>query len=234
MERVAQAQADAAGILVFGLGYAIFLTNYNVQFTPAGIANRSAIAAALGAAMCIVGCIGGLVTPLSARRLRRVAFAVLVALFASSGFLIVNVIAERWIAAYDTEERVLTRIRQRFPTLPPHSTLLLDGICPYAGPAIVFESNWDLAGALQVFYHDATLVADVVTPRLTVGDDAVTTTIYQQRTKYRFGPGLFVYHAGTDVVQPLTDAAKARAYFATSTMGRSCPAGKEGVGVDLF
>jgi hypothetical protein len=45
---------------------------------------------------------------------------------------------------------------------------------------------------------------------------------------------LFVYHAGTDVVQPLTDAAKARAYFATSTMGRSCPAGKEGVGVDLF
>ena len=222
----------AAGILVFGLGYAIFLTNYNVQFTPAGIANRSAIAAALGAAMCIVGCTGGLVTPL--RRLRRVAFAVLVALFASSGFLIVNVIAERWIAAYDTEERVLARIRQRFPTLPPHSTLLLDGICPYAGPAIVFESNWDLAGALQVFYHDATLAADVVTPRLTVGDDAVTTTIYQQRTKYPFGPGLFVYHAGTDVVQPLTDAAKARAYFATSTMGRSCPAGKEGVGVDLF
>lgn len=224
----------AAGILVFGLGYAIFLTNYNVQFTPAGIANRSAIAAALGAAMGIVGCSGCLVTPLSARKLRPVAFAVLVALFASSGFLIVNVIAKSWIAAYDTEQSVLARIRQRFPALPPHSTLILDGVCPYVGPAIVFESNWDLAGALQVFYRDETLAADIVTPRLAVGDDAVTTTIYQQSTKYPYGPGLFVYHAGTDVVQPLTDVAAARAYFAASTMGRSCPAGSEGVGVDLF
>ena len=224
----------AAGILVFGLGYAIFLTNYNVQFTPAGVANRSAIAAAVGAAMCIVGCMGCLATPLSARRLRPMAFAVLIAMVASSGFLIVNVIAGSWIAAYDTEQRVLARIRQRFPALPPHSTLILDGVCPYVGPAIVFESNWDLAGMLQVFYHEATLAADVVTPRLAVGDDAIATTIYQQRTKYPYGRGLFVYDAGADVVQPLTDAAKARAYFSTSTMGRSCPAGKEGLGVDLF
>jgi hypothetical protein len=223
-----------AGIVIFGLGYAIFLTNDNVQFTAAGIANRSAIAAGLGAAMCIVGCIGLLVTPLSTTRLGPLLFAALVAAFASSGFLIINVVAERWIAAYAAERTVLAGIRQRFPTLPPHSTLILDGVCPYIGPAIVFESNWDLAGALQAIYRDETLRADVVTPRLVVGDDAITTTIYQQPTRYPYGKALFVYHAGSGAVQPLRDAASARAYFATSTGARSCPPGQEGIGVGLF
>ena len=42
------------------------------------------------------------------------------------------------------EQRVLASTQQRFPAMPPNSTLLLDGVCPYAGPAVVFEANWDL------------------------------------------------------------------------------------------
>lgn len=50
--------AVLAGVLIFALGYAIFATNRNVQFTPTGISNRTATAAALGVAIVFVGLIG--------------------------------------------------------------------------------------------------------------------------------------------------------------------------------
>ena len=222
-----------AGSAVFALGYAIFLTNYNVQLTSTGIANRSAIAAALGAAMCLVGTIGWLVTLLSTTRSRAAVFAAIVTTLAASGFLTLNVTAQSWIDAYAAERTVLERIRERFPSLVSHSTLILSGVCPYIGPAIVFESNWDLAGALQVMYGDPTLNADVVKPSLIVQDDAVVTTIYRQQTRYPFGPRAFVYDAAGGSVHPLVDADSARAYFATSRT-LSCPIGREGIGVPLF
>lgn len=224
----------AAGLAVFGLGYAIFLTNYNVQFTPTGLANRVAIVATLGAAMCIVGCIGLAVAPLARTELAHYVFAALIAAFAGSGFLITNAIAGCWIDAYRAERDILAGIRERFPTLPAHSTMILDGVCPYIGPAIVFESNWDLAGALQVMYRDPTLRADVVTPRLSVGAAGITTSIYDQPVTYPYGNGLFVYHAGTGIVEPLTDAKRADAYFDKERFLRQCPPGKEGMGVPLF
>jgi hypothetical protein len=222
-----------AGLGVFALGYAIFLTNYNVQFTAAGIANRSAIAAALGAALSLTGA-AGLLASLTPARVRPIVLSALIAVVGSSGFLIVNVIANAWAEAYGKEQAILAGIERRFPTLPRHSTLLLDGMCPYVGPAVVFEANWDLAGALQTLYRDLTVKADIVTPRLTVTDDAIVTTIYQRPTTYPYGPDLFVYRADTGAVHPLTDAAVARAYFAESTQAASCPPAQEGVGVRLF
>ena len=221
------------GLVVFALGYAIFLTNYNVQFTAAGIANRSAIAAALGAALCLASG-AGLAASLAPARIRVIVLSALVAASGGSGFLVVNVIANSWADAYAAERAILAGYPERFPTLPPHSTLLLDGVCPYIGPAVVFEANWDLAGALQTLYRDRTLKADVVTPRLTVTDAAVVTTIYQQPTSYPYGSELFVYHAATGAVHPLNDAAAARAYFAESTHAASCPSAREGIGVRLF
>ncbi|HEX6315735.1 MAG TPA: hypothetical protein VFZ73_12785 [Gemmatimonadaceae bacterium] len=222
-----------AGLVVFSLGYAVFLTNYNVQFTAAGIANRSAIAAALGAALCLVG-VGGLVASLTHGRVRAIGLAAFIAMAGSSGLLILNVVANCWAEAWAVERAILAGIQQRFPTLPPHSTLLLDGVCPYVGPAVVFEANWDLAGALHTLYRDPTLKADVVTPRLTVTSDAIVTTIYQQPTSYPYANELFVYHAGTGAVHRLPDAAAARAYFAQSTHAAACPPAQEGVGVRLF
>ena len=222
-----------AGVIVFALGYAIFLTNYNVQFTAAGIANRSAIAAALGVAACLVG-VAGAVSFLVAPRVRPPVFSAIAAAVATSGFLIVNVIANTWVEAYRRERAILAGIQQRFPTLPAHSTLLLDGVCPYVGPAIVFEANWDLAGALQTLYGEPTLKADVVTPRLSVTAEGIETTIYQQPTRYPYARELFVYHARTGGVYPLLDEASARAYFGAPGRAPDCPAGQEGIGVRLF
>jgi len=222
-----------AGLLVFALGYAIFLTNYNVQFTTAGIANRSAIAAALGAAICIVGAIGCAVTVLVPRR-PVVAFAALVTGIATCVFVVINVVAAKWIEAYQQEQVVLTGIRERLPTLPAGTTVILDGVCPYIGPAVVFEAPWDLAGALQTIYRDPTLAADVVTPRLDVGEDGITTSIYGDSRRYPYGAALLVYNHRPGTTTPLTDAAAARAYFGISGDGRECPAGREGVGVPMF
>ena len=222
-----------AGVVVFGLGYAIFLTNYNVQFTPTGIANRSAIGAALGAAMVIVGAIGLTLTPLPSR-IAPVALAALIAIVASCGFIVINAVAQRWIEAYQIEQRVLNGIHRRFPSLPSHSALILDGVCPYVGPAVVFESNWDLAGALQVMYRDRTLSADVVTPRLEVGEEGITTTIYGVVKTYPYGERLFVYNVASDVATPLPDVASAREYFRLSARDQACPPAQEGIGVRIF
>jgi hypothetical protein len=222
------------GLIVFGLGYAIFLTNYNVQFTPTGIANRTAIAATLGAALVIVGSCGLLVVWLPARRLVRLTFTALIAAVATCGFLVINSVAAQWVAAYGVERRVLSGIRRQFPLLPPNSTLILDGVCPYIGPAIVFESYWDLAGALQALYREETLSADVATAHLVVGDEGVITSIYGLRKTYPYSTTLLLYNAGSGVTRPLTDPATARAYFEEPMNELSCPRGQEGVGVRLF
>jgi hypothetical protein len=223
-----------SGAGVFALGYAIFLTNYNVQFTTTGIANRSAIAATLGAAMCLIGISGLIAASVTARWARTAIFAAAVAGISGSGVLIVNVVAEDWMRAYAAERNVLSNIRERFSSLPPKSTLLLDGVCPYIGPAIVFEADWDLTGALQVYYGNRTVSANVVTPRMTADDAAIVATIYGQPARYPYSSSLFAYHAGTGVVQPLADAATARAWLSRSLASSSCPAGREGIGVEPF
>jgi hypothetical protein len=87
------------------------------------------------------------------------------------------------------------------------------GICPYVGPAIVFESYWDLAGALQVLCRDPTLEADV-TGRMTLASEGVATSLYGPRTTaiHRFGPRLILFDARTSSVISLTDGSTLSAY----------------------
>lgn len=225
------------GLVVFGLGYAIFLTNENAEISLAGINNRISIAAAVGVALSLVGALGSVSTLLPLRRVHKHLFCALVALLCTSGFLITNTLASFWIVAYLKEQAILADIRQHFPTLPSGSTLILDGICPYIGPAIIFESNWDLEGALEMFYHDDTLRADVVTRNLKVEEDGLSTLLYDTiYTHYPYNEKLFVYHVGRKMSYRLTDVKVARLYFQTFDPDHSsgCPRGKEGHGVPVF
>lgn len=228
--------AIGAGLLVFFLGYAIFLTNTNAYATATGIANRIAIASALGVALVFVGGFRLLSGCLPAGRPRRAAYALAVALLCAGGSLAISALASYWTAAYDREQQILAAIRNRFPTLPPGSTLILDGVCPYVGPAIVFESNWDLAGALWVHYKDSSLRADVVTPNLNVEAEGLTTVIYGSSfSHYPYGERLLVYDPGREDVHPLPTAAAARAWLdARPDLSRGCPAGSAGYGVPIF
>jgi hypothetical protein len=184
--------------------------------------------------MCLAGGAGLLASVVRVASVRSAAFAAVVSMTAGSGVLIVNVVAADWIAAFTAEQRVLASIRDRFPVMPAGTTILLDGVCPYIGPAIVFEANWDLTGALQVSYRDRTLAANVVTPRMTTDETGITSRIYGQPTRYPYSSSLLAFDAANGTVQPLTDAATARAWLSRALAARRCPAGQEGLGVEPF
>ena len=102
---------------------------------------------------------------------------------------------------------------------------------------VVFESSWDLAGALMIFYRDRTLRADVVTPNLKVEEDRLSTVLYGgMYSHYPYNEKLFVYNFGRKTTHQLTDAQTARRYFQTFNPDHSsgCPRSREGLGVPVF
>jgi hypothetical protein len=228
--------AIAAGCVVFAAGYAIFLTNYNVKFTPTGIGNRAAIAASAGAALLMAGWIGLAATFLPRRPQRAFVGAALAAL--AGGYTAIDYgLASFWIDAYAQERSVLNVMQNRVASWPSGATVLLGGTCPYVGPAIVFESDWDLEGALRILYRDPTLRADVVSDRLGVDGDGISSRIYGSlRRHYAYEPRLLLFEYPGGRVMPIESAAAARSLIDPNRNPHlaRCPPGYEGVGVPVF
>lgn len=227
----------ASGFALFWLGYAVFLTNYNIGFTTTGIANRTSIAAAVGLAISAVGAAGLLCSIFSNHRIRRLTFSALMGALCGAGFLLINVVALFWVAAYEREQQILARIQQRLPGVAPGSTLILDGVCPYAGPAVVFEAPWDLTGALAILYKDKSrsFKADIVTRNLKVEKTGISTTLYRMNQFYPYDRGVIVFDDRSGAVHVLTDLNSARSYFDQSVNnGDDCPIGVAGRGVPIF
>ncbi len=225
-----------AGGAVFALGYAVFLvTDQGQLFTTAGLTNRVAIAATGGVAISLIGGLSWLVAWFPTRFRERL-FAVLVALVCLSGLLIVNTLAAMWVTAYERADAVLVDLHGRFPDLPSDTTLILDGVCRYVGPAVVFESDFDLGGALTMTYRDPTIRGAVVSPRLEIGEAGLAMVWYGERVHHPYGEQLVVYDAATGVIQRLPDVATAQRYFALirPDRGRSCPPGEEGYGTPVL
>jgi hypothetical protein len=214
------------GCIVFALGTAIFLTNARVLFWSAGIANRVWIAAALGCALVLVG-VSGWVSVRFSGSVRRRTFSLLITSLCVSGFVVNSAFATFWIDAWQRQLEVVANIRQTLPALAPGTTLILDGVCPYIGPAIVFESSWDLAGALRVAYRDRSLRADVIAGNVRIGEDGVWTQLYGTSYFYPYGNNLLLFEHSGKTVRRLTNARLARTYISEH---RSCPEGAEGRG----
>jgi hypothetical protein len=224
------------GMLVFWAGYGVFLTTTQVQFAVAGIGNRTTIGATVGVAVTFAGAVGLLCVRLPARWRAR-SFAGVVAAVCCCGVLTFATYGAFWGQAARQQRAIVAAVRDQYPVIPAGSVLLLDGACPYAGPAQVFESAWDFASALTVTYGDPTIRADIVTPRLTVEPSHIATVIYGSiRKQYPYGSDLLVYDYRRDVSAVLGDYAAAKAYFERANPDRSggCPPGREGFGVRLL
>lgn len=217
----------ALGLVVFGLGFAIFLFNADVWFTSAGQGNRVAIAAALGVAMSFVGGIGWVTSLLPVARYRRHLFSLLVAFLALSGFLINNTLATFWISAYQQQQAILKDIHEHLPLLPAGSTLILDGTCPEVGPAPVFQSAKDLAGALVISYGDPSLYAIAVTPDLTIGETGIIMRSLSGKDygTYPYTERLLLYNYEQKLIYRLVDAGAAHSYFELLRPEHPCPPG---------
>jgi hypothetical protein len=235
LNRDAWVKLGLGGLIVFGLGYAIFLITGRILFSSTGIANRTAIAGALGMAITVVAVVGWFSALLPAATFRNW-FAGLVAAVCLSGFLVNNALAVSWITAWPEERKVVKEIRAALPVLPSNSTLILHGVCPYVGPAIVYESNWDLAGALQVAYSDPTLKADVTTSNMVVEPFGLVTEIYSQKKVYPYGDRLLLYDYEERRVMSLRDARAAVQYLGSNhpRLPRGCPGGSPGKGREIF
>lgn len=223
------------GLVVFVLGYSIFVSNSEVGFTKAGPGNRTAMAAAIGAAVSFVGMFGLLASVAPAALSRRV-FVVLVSVLCAAGVVITDTIASFWIEAYERQRTVLQDLQAHVPRLASGSTVILDGVCPYAGPAVVFESQWDLAGALKLAYRDPTLQADVMSALVRVDAEGFLTTMYGEDARYPYGDRLFVYQFADKHLHPMVDVDAARRYWERFHADGAvpCPPSMPGRGVAVF
>ena len=130
------------GFVAFVLGYAIFLTNQQVLFRSAGIDNRVNAAAALGVAAMLVGGVGWVVARLVGGR-RLVVFAAAIGCIVATGVLIIGTLSSFWTVAAKEQNAIISGVQRAAPSLPPASVVILDGVCPEIGPAVVFADQWD-------------------------------------------------------------------------------------------
>jgi hypothetical protein len=99
----------------------------------------------------------------------------------------------------------------------------------------VFESRWDLAGALQVLYRDPTLQADVVVyspdDRFSITDDGLVVRLYGRSYFYRYGPKLLLFDDRRRTTLPLIDSSVARAHLVAPL---ECEPAEEGRGTVIL
>lgn len=226
----------ALGVILFFAGYGVTLMTWEIGFHATGANNRTAIAGAIGVGFVFVGAAGSLAGLLPAREGRAI-FTVVVGLLAASCTLITGFVAHHWVGAVREQDTVITAIREHFPEPPEGGTLLLDGFCPYVGPAPVFATGWDVTGMLQLIYDVRNVRGDVIKPNSEATPAGLRTILFDDVISvYPYGPDLMVLHAGLGRVFRLTDVEVARDYLATvSAESRpACAPYTDGDGADVF
>jgi len=199
------------GFIVFVLGYAAYLIDVRVRFSSTGGVNVTAVAAALGVALTMIGFLGWVSNLFRSNRVRRQSYCIFVTLVCVSGFLVNSHIASFWVAANEQQHKLLDDIQETLPALSSGTTLIIDGQSRYNGPAPVFEANWDLEGALRLLYQDNTIRANIVTADIDINDDRIRISGFGVQN-YAF-KNLFIYNHKEKKVYPLTNAKDARQYF---------------------
>jgi hypothetical protein len=224
-DRPAWQYLAVAGLIVIVIGYGIFLTGANIYFTSAGMDNRVNIIAALGMVLIALALVLRVLQLFPIER-RSSIFAFLVALLAAVGTFITTTIGGYWQEAADRQRDILSALTATLPEDPARMTVILDGSCPEVGPGIVFDVDYDLGGALQTIYHDATIQGAEITPdfRLQSRGLVLTTHVYNYTGSlfYPYNRRLVVFDSRRRKLYTLANLRDARAYFA-SRQPLSCP-----------
>jgi hypothetical protein len=223
------------GVILFGAGYGVTLTTWEIGFHTTGANNRTAIGAAIGVAVVFTGAIG-LATSWLSSRFRALSLALLTGLVCGMSTLVLNAVARFWIEAAHRQHDVIGTMAERLPALPAGTTLLLDGLCPYVGPAPVFATNWDVHGMLRLTRGDPSLDGDVIKPGTEVLREGVRTLLFDDVINiYPYGENLLVLHLPSRTVVVLSDESVAREYLArTRPLDATCDPYTDGDGISVF
>jgi hypothetical protein len=209
-----QLQFHAAGVfaltlaafVVTGLSYAYFWTTFG--FGP-GINNRVGVAASVAVSLLIAGLAGLFSLALGRGNPGKVLFCVLISLCCGCACWIDQTIASFWIKSSRSQQVVLSQIQQAIVNPPKGTSILLDGYCPWIGPGIVFETDWDLTGVFAFAYNDRSMQGDVLWPQLQVSEQAVLNPT--EKTAYPF-TSLYFYDVGNQHVTRIVDRKAALQY----------------------
>jgi hypothetical protein len=226
-----------AGGILFGAGYGVTLMTWEIGFHTTGANNRTAVGAAIGVAWVFAGALGWISSRLPLERHRWVAFSCLLALLAAGSTLLTNTVAGFWVRAARQQDELIAVLQRQVPSLPPGSTLLLDGLCPYQGPAPIFATDWDTKGMLRLTYGDGSLNGDVIKPNTEVTPAGIRTILFDDWFNvYPYGDGLIVYHVQTGGTYPLPSLAAARDYFerVSGPARPPCPPYTDGDGISIY
>ena len=207
----------AAGALVFVLGYAVFVVpTAGISFSSASLANRLAIAAALGVAAAVAG--------LLAWALPRRAFAVAVGAFCGAACIVTNTLARFWESAYREQQRIVAGMTSALPDLPAGATVVIDGVCLERGGAYVFTGKRDVTGVLQVRYTAPGVRGSAITNPPRIGEQGIMVFTLREPDLLRYRPALIVYDASRRRAYRLRSRRQALAYFRGSNFSprRDC------------
>jgi hypothetical protein len=225
------------GFGLFALGYGLFLSSIDTNFSSPGLANRAAIGSALGAACVLVAIAGLMCSALKSDVARARVFAVAMGVTCGVNCLVVNGLASFWADAASKQTAILRSVAANVRSLPHGSVLLLDGFCRYSGPGIVFEGSDDTTGVVELTLNDFSLNGDVISSNMRFGEDAVEATMYGQISgHYPYGNDLFIYNVQRQIFTDLPSKQAATAYLgAMNPRGDGgCPAAREGDGARII
>jgi hypothetical protein len=90
--------------------------------------------------------------------------------------------------------------------------VILDGVCPYHGPGVIFETWWDTGPALSLALGRK-INGDVISERTTITTQGLVTSIYGEAKEYPYGDLLYLYDPGSHFLTKLRDLTEAQAYF---------------------
>ncbi len=227
MSRTGWLRWMGAGFALFGLGILLFVFVPDINFLTTGVDNRISIAAALGVPFVWVALVGLACSFLRKPVTRARTFSIAMGLICAMNSLAVSGIAHYWQDAALQQSAILESVVDNVHSLPHGSTLLLDGFCSYSGPAIVFETDWDTRGAVQIALNDYSLKGDVISRDANFTATTVDTVLMDGESvgHYPYGSSLFAYNVAYKYLANLSSKDAADAYLKqTSRMSdSSCP-----------
>jgi hypothetical protein len=160
----------AAGLVVVGAGYALFVAATDSFYMPLrpGIGNRANVVASIGYVMVFyaLAMLVGLAALRALSAIRRTALAVQWASVA--GISVAVILAVLWVPevqrdrgawdrAYALDLKTLRALRA-FPRPEARTTFYTFGVPGETAPLVYsFTSSWDLTGAIRTLWHDQTL-----------------------------------------------------------------------------
>lgn len=223
------------GLIILLLGYFVAFYTSNVSFTLAGVNNRTAMAATIGMAIIMVGAIGLICSIFNNNKLKKIIFSLLVAIISFFGITTNNYISEFWIDAYEQQLSVVESLNKQKPEINKNSTIIIDGICPYVGPGIVFEAYWDVEGMYAIYFKDYFLKGDIIRFNTQVNEKTIFTSVYGVDNHYYYGDKLYVFNYKLNKIYKLNSFKQAQTYFDDNFDNiNDCPVAYEGTGMKIF